>query len=151
MRFPFSRFSILQLLELTTIVAVSLAIDRLHLLWSGYGIRPLVSIIVIWGGIAGAYLGWRWSRERHPISLMSAAGVAAAVLTLLDATRVGVSIAESLRQATDGMYFGWGKDWPLLLGCIFAVTLLATALAPILVLIPIGISIVSRRTRMSEN
>jgi hypothetical protein len=71
------------------------------------------------------------------LSITAAAGVAAACATLINALRVAISISEGLRRSTDGAYFGWAKDWPLFAGYVLAVTIIATAIAPFLTLIPI--------------
>jgi len=129
------KVSIAQLLEITAIIGITLALDRVASLWKGGGFGHIVYMAAAWGAFTGAYLGFRWSKKRDIWSIMAAAGIAAAFATLVNAARLGVMIAESYRQGYG--YFDWGKDWPLLLGFVFSITIAATAIAPFLCLLPI--------------
>ncbi|HEX5106055.1 MAG TPA: hypothetical protein VFV87_19685 [Pirellulaceae bacterium] len=129
------KFSISQLLEITAIIGLTLALDRISTLWKASGFGHLIGIATVWGACTGAYLGFRWSKRRDIWAIMAAAGVAAAVATLINAARLGIMVAETLR--THYGYFNWTKDWPTLLGFIFFITIVATALAPLLVIFPI--------------
>lgn len=128
------KITITQLLEVTTIVAISLALDRVASMWSSGGWGHIVRIATVWGAVAGAYLGFRWSKRRGLWSILAAAGIAAAIVTILNATRLGIMIAEGLRRHYG--YFNWFDDWPVIVGQILMVTIVATAIAPLLALLP---------------
>ena len=131
-----SRFSLLQLGEVTAIVGATLAADRLPPLWRGGGLWPVLLLIVLCGTLTGVYLGIRWNWRKDAWSIISSAGIAAAIATLLNAIRIGVMVAEDLRRSTDGAYFDWSKDWPQLFGWILGVTMVSTILAPVCSMIP---------------
>jgi hypothetical protein len=130
---------LVQLFEITAVVGVTLAFDRMPALWDISGLAPALLSIIACGTLTGVYLGFRWSSQRDVWSIVAASGVAAAIATILNATRIGISIAEDLRRATDGSYFNWRTDAPQLVAWILAVTmttvLLAAGLAAILAII----------------
>lgn len=129
----------MQLFEITAVVGVTLAFDRIPALWDISGLAPALLSIIACGALTGVYLGFRWSSQRDIWSIVAAAGGAAAIATLLNATRIGITIAEDLRRATDGTYFSWRTDAPQLVAWILAVTmasvLVAAGLAAILAII----------------
>lgn len=119
------RFSILQMLELTTIVGVTLAMDAAFPLFafqSGFSHIPLV--VMTLGSLSGTYLAFRWAREHTFLSLVEGAVIWSALLTLLNAIRVGVWVAEVLRTRYD--YFDWRTEWLELASISLGVTFLAT-------------------------
>jgi hypothetical protein len=124
------RFSLLQLVELTAMIASGFAIDHITLL-NGSGWMPAVLKLSVWGSIVGAYAGLRWSSKRTAAKISVTAAITAVIATFLNASRVGVSVAEDLRRAA---YFEWSSDWPSLLGYICGVTLAAATLALLLAL-----------------
>jgi hypothetical protein len=131
----FPKFSLVQLFEITAVASVTLAFDRLPYLLPGSGLLPVLIRVVACGSLTRAYIGIRWSKRRNAGSIAATAAVAAVVATPLNAVRIGVSIAESLRRTTEGAYFSWEKDWHLLATAILVVTMAATLTAPLLSLV----------------
>ena len=98
------RFSLFQLLEVVTVIAITIAVDRV--------IMGLVGpAVVLMGGVTGAYLAFRWTSHRPSRwnDIWWAIGSSAAA-TFLNASAVGIVIAEELRRTTNGEYFDWARD-----------------------------------------
>lgn len=131
------RFSILQLLEVTFVLGTGLALDRMMQYPNS---AALMGTVIVWGSVAGAYLGFRWSKRRDMVSVVARAAVAAATLTFLNAARIEIPQAEQLRRSSGGDYFRWTYDWPLLAAPVCLITFNATLCAVVLVLLPLAIS-----------
>ncbi len=97
------QFSLFQLLEMVTLVAITIAIDRLlrfpYLVWS----------VMAVGGLTGAYLAIRWTSHRPSVwNDIWLTIVTSAIATFLNAAAIGIMVAEGLRSIE---YFNWTEDW----------------------------------------
>lgn len=93
------RISIFQLLELTTIVGITIAIPRLMMLHlATFFWFPLA--VLIWGIVGGNYLTFRWSRSRRFWTLLALANLWTISLTLPNVLRYRIEVMDSLTIVT---------------------------------------------------
>jgi hypothetical protein len=110
------RFSLFQVFEFITLVAITIAADRL--LRPGLFVPGLSAL----GELTGAYLAIRWTAYRPRIwnDIWRAIGISASV-TLFNATVFGIVVVEQFRAMYPD-YFNWGRDWTEFAGAIGLVT-----------------------------
>ena len=120
------RFSLFQLLEVVTLIAMTIAVDRVI----GGLVGPAV---VLMGGVTGAYLAFRWTAHRAGRwdDIWWAIGSSAAA-TFLNVSAVGIVIVEQARRATNGADFDWARDGASFATAIALVTLGGTVVGTLL-------------------
>jgi hypothetical protein len=136
-----ARFTILGLMELTALIAIILAADRVV-----FGMGPqafFVGTIAI-GGTAGAYAGFRLRRDDTMESVIRSARLWSAILSLLNALAIGMMAAQGFR-AYD--YFEWRRDWLQLTMVVIMITPIGTALGMLLAMAPAAYLAIHKRLR----
>lgn len=101
------RISLLQCLEVMTLFAISMGLDRLLFCWDLYIPRSIL-VLAFWGGIGGTYLGIRWRRKQGFVTTLALALVTSVVMAFTNAVIVAGVSSEILRISGD---FDWWKDW----------------------------------------